>query len=504
MKNLPEYELFSAYLDGELTADERAQVEQLLAGNPAARQLLDEMRALSSTLQTLPVLRLEENLSQRVLRVAERRMLSGSASPEPPADASPPTNDGAPSIGRQLLRPRTWLWPAVAVAAALLMWFRTSEVAEPVAARKLARAPKAEALGEPPSIQAPGALADKAVPWGREAGEAQSAAPAMPGAPAATPSVDAFAEKAPAEEPAFMEPPKQSLKAAENQEEAASEVRTFKSAKSAPPAAEPSASQPTPTNLAADAPAPSRHGGEAAPHALKAKASEATKAGEMPLLIVQCELTRETARQQVFHEILAAEPLRRFDDSRLRKGMSNLKQDSEQGTPMMPWAMMSVPGGSAVEFTATRDEVSALLAKLKARPDLVVSVPEPAQLGLLGSDMKSAPQARLPASGKNRAETSQQAYSLKGQQEARRANEAEMGVGGRPTTQSQGLAQDRLETAQQAMPNQADFDEPTYRVRVELRVVSDPAIAGEQAKPAQPATAPPNAAPATTPTKGKP
>jgi anti-sigma factor RsiW len=41
MKDVPENELFSAYLDGELTADEQAEMEQLLATSPAARQLIE-------------------------------------------------------------------------------------------------------------------------------------------------------------------------------------------------------------------------------------------------------------------------------------------------------------------------------------------------------------------------------------------------------------------------------------------------------------------------------
>ena len=45
MNDPSENELLSAYLDGELTADERAEVERLLAANPAAREALDELCA---------------------------------------------------------------------------------------------------------------------------------------------------------------------------------------------------------------------------------------------------------------------------------------------------------------------------------------------------------------------------------------------------------------------------------------------------------------------------
>ena len=76
MHDLSKNELLSAYLDGELTADEQAETARLLASSPAARQLLDELRAVSATLQSLPRQKLGEDLSQQVLCIAERRMLT--------------------------------------------------------------------------------------------------------------------------------------------------------------------------------------------------------------------------------------------------------------------------------------------------------------------------------------------------------------------------------------------------------------------------------------------
>ena len=75
MNHVPDTELFSAYLDGELTADEKLRVEQILAASPEAGQLLEELRAVGSALKSLPQAKLEEDLSARVLEVAERRML---------------------------------------------------------------------------------------------------------------------------------------------------------------------------------------------------------------------------------------------------------------------------------------------------------------------------------------------------------------------------------------------------------------------------------------------
>ncbi|MGE3239552.1 MAG: anti-sigma factor, partial [Pirellulales bacterium] len=68
-------ELLSAYLDGELTAEERARVEERLSVDPASRQLLDELRSVSQAMQGLPHAKLSGDLRESVLRRAERSML---------------------------------------------------------------------------------------------------------------------------------------------------------------------------------------------------------------------------------------------------------------------------------------------------------------------------------------------------------------------------------------------------------------------------------------------
>lgn len=70
-------EQISAYLDGELSVEETARVEQQLRENADLRRLCDQLRALRSTLQALPATELSEDLAERVLRQAERRMLLG-------------------------------------------------------------------------------------------------------------------------------------------------------------------------------------------------------------------------------------------------------------------------------------------------------------------------------------------------------------------------------------------------------------------------------------------
>ena len=165
MTDLPENELLSAYLDGELTAQEQAQVEQLLATSAAARQLLDELRTLSSTLQALPVHKPGVDLSQRVLRAAERQILSG-GDVRPERDEPPPEQVPSPAsiVGRdlwkRLLRPRSLLWAAAIFLVALFLHLREAGPPNPPAARlhdgqQIAMAPAPGRVEEPPSIHAP-------------------------------------------------------------------------------------------------------------------------------------------------------------------------------------------------------------------------------------------------------------------------------------------------------------------------------------------------------------
>lgn len=107
-------ELLSAYVDGELDDVQLAQVEQRLADDPAARQLVDELRALSGEIRSLPKESLGEDLSAAVLQRAERSMLLGSEQ-----KPTPRPSDGGSS--------RRWVWAATAIAAALLLMFVAPE-----------------------------------------------------------------------------------------------------------------------------------------------------------------------------------------------------------------------------------------------------------------------------------------------------------------------------------------------------------------------------------------
>ena len=103
MPDLPHEELLSAYLDGEVSPEERARAERLLAENPDARRLFRQMQALQGSLGGLPQQALPDDFSQRVLRQAERQVLgSGGPSAETDAEAiGSPENDARPVVNAE-------------------------------------------------------------------------------------------------------------------------------------------------------------------------------------------------------------------------------------------------------------------------------------------------------------------------------------------------------------------------------------------------------------------
>lgn len=145
MKDVPENELFSAYLDGELTAEEQAQLEQLLAGSESARKLLEELRHQASLLQALPRVNAPVDLADRVWGEITRRtegsergrfpslpVSSGKAAAEFVAHASIGREEAASStsaqpwspaaILRRLAQPRNLGWALIAASLALVIF----------------------------------------------------------------------------------------------------------------------------------------------------------------------------------------------------------------------------------------------------------------------------------------------------------------------------------------------------------------------------------------------
>jgi anti-sigma factor RsiW len=98
-------ELLSAYVDGELTVEERTVVEARLESDPAARELVAELRGLSRKLRSLPRERNDEDVRSLVMaQIGESKVSLPSREPS-----------------RNNLR--ILLWPAVMIAAALMLMF---------------------------------------------------------------------------------------------------------------------------------------------------------------------------------------------------------------------------------------------------------------------------------------------------------------------------------------------------------------------------------------------
>ncbi|MBI1900134.1 MAG: zf-HC2 domain-containing protein [Planctomycetia bacterium] len=92
MNPIPEEELLSAYLDGELPAAERAAVETRLAEDADWRAALAELREIRAELDSLPQHTLGADFAAQVLRRIERRL---SAAPAAHVDRPEPSSEPA-------------------------------------------------------------------------------------------------------------------------------------------------------------------------------------------------------------------------------------------------------------------------------------------------------------------------------------------------------------------------------------------------------------------------
>ncbi|RIK83222.1 MAG: hypothetical protein DCC67_06210 [Planctomycetota bacterium] len=106
-------ELLSAYVDGELTAAERALVEERLRADPAAARLVAEMRRLSQALRALP----RESLGYDLRPAVERATADRRAALVQPALAEP-----GPPIAERGFK-RGLVWSSIAIAATVMLAF---------------------------------------------------------------------------------------------------------------------------------------------------------------------------------------------------------------------------------------------------------------------------------------------------------------------------------------------------------------------------------------------
>lgn len=166
MGPLDQDERISAYLDGELPAAERARFEEELSRSGDLRQLVEELRAVRESMQALPQHRLEHDFAERVLRRAERLMLTGqpiraAADPQPVATArvvpAPQREPVSSHMSRRHFQSwRPWAWSALALCVATVIvgierWQskdRQVAVVVPTDKERVAHAGKALPTGE--------------------------------------------------------------------------------------------------------------------------------------------------------------------------------------------------------------------------------------------------------------------------------------------------------------------------------------------------------------------
>jgi hypothetical protein len=204
-------QLLSAYLDDELSPDERAQVEKWLAEDVGYRKLRDEWLAARAAIQSLPRHRLDHDLSASVLRRAERVVLDGGALGRSAAESGRHVSPSS-QVRQWFSRGRSWrmvAWPAAAIAAALLVAFLGRQQGERQVALETPRGATsiraAEELGDrvgsydgaaKPQVTAQAAR-DEPAPGAGSPAPAESlrrrAMPSQPPGPSAAPAVELHA-----------------------------------------------------------------------------------------------------------------------------------------------------------------------------------------------------------------------------------------------------------------------------------------------------------------------
>lgn len=138
-------EQLTAYLDGELSPAQCAEVDRLLSNDPGARALLDELRQTSRLVSALPREPAPDGLADAVVNRMERRDLLGDS---PPHHA---TSSGVVSWSRRF---------AVAASIALVgtaVWIAWPHFTQLMTAEKqpirLAQADKVEETLTPPTLE---------------------------------------------------------------------------------------------------------------------------------------------------------------------------------------------------------------------------------------------------------------------------------------------------------------------------------------------------------------
>ncbi|MCU0959701.1 MAG: zf-HC2 domain-containing protein [Pirellulaceae bacterium] len=121
-------ELLSAYVDNELSPDERIAVEQLLARDADSRRWLDEIRAVASGVALLPRFHLDASLAERVI---EQAAVPGVPRPARCDEVRSPSAGSARPAAAWSRRHAVAGWTAVAACLALswFLWLRREDPA---------------------------------------------------------------------------------------------------------------------------------------------------------------------------------------------------------------------------------------------------------------------------------------------------------------------------------------------------------------------------------------
>jgi len=176
----------SAYLDGELMPQERAEVEAWLEADPQARQLLAQLRATVSAVHSLPRARASEELLGNLRTRLERQALL----------------DGTPEIEpAPTSRTRSWSrWVAVAAVIALTFtagyftWtLREQESVGPQFAHKEAKPRSLEPVNAPVAGERLAARAEHLAKDKKTELGGTSTSPSLAAAPAARPPAEPMA-----------------------------------------------------------------------------------------------------------------------------------------------------------------------------------------------------------------------------------------------------------------------------------------------------------------------
>lgn len=155
-------ELLSAYLDGEVSPEERARVEQWLAESSELRQMRDEFLAMRADLQGLPRHPVGHDLAAVVMHRSTTASAADQSSRTAPAIDR--ANSGETSLGSIVTewwnrgsQGRRFLWPVLAVAAALAILVFDARQRPADSEFEVAQAP--QAAPAEPQEEAPGGVA---------------------------------------------------------------------------------------------------------------------------------------------------------------------------------------------------------------------------------------------------------------------------------------------------------------------------------------------------------